>query len=180
MARTQVWVYALLIVLLVLPVIPGLEGWLRFDKEAILGGQSWRMVTAHFVHLGLSHALVNLVAMAILLAWAWRLLRFYEAGLFLLVSPLFLSLALLLMGIDWYAGLSGMLHGLVVFLLLCSSNLIRNTGLLLLLLKLMWQFQSIQSVTTVSDNPILHEAHWIGAILGAVFFLISTIWQSRP
>ena len=52
-----------------------LRGLLRWDRAALSAGEAWRLVTGHFVHLDLEHALLN-VAGLVLVAWlfasAWR------------------------------------------------------------------------------------------------------------
>ena len=40
---------------------------LRFDRGGIAAGELWRLLTGHFVHLGVSHTLLNLAGL--LLVW---------------------------------------------------------------------------------------------------------------
>jgi rhomboid family GlyGly-CTERM serine protease len=56
-----------------LAVAAGIAGWgpgewLVFDRPAIIRGEAWRWLTAHFVHWALPHALANL---AVLLPFWW-------------------------------------------------------------------------------------------------------------
>ena len=88
--------------------------WLRFDRGAIAAGEWWRLATGHVVHLGLSHMLLNVAALALLwwlvggslgpaawLAVAASSFAFIDAGLWIFDPRL-----------SWYVGLSGLLHGL--------------------------------------------------------------------
>ena len=34
----------------------------RYEREAVLDGELWRLVTGHLVHLGWSHTVLNLAA----------------------------------------------------------------------------------------------------------------------
>jgi membrane associated rhomboid family serine protease len=47
--------------LLLLPVLAGDAGRaaLRYDRVGLADGQLWRLLTGHFVHLGLEHAALN-------------------------------------------------------------------------------------------------------------------------
>ena len=39
---------------------------LRYERDAIHGGEYWRLVSGHLVHLGFGHLWPNLVALAII------------------------------------------------------------------------------------------------------------------
>src|SRR5687768_13696222 len=41
---------------------------LRYDRTALAHGEGWRLVTGHFVHLSLAHAVLNSLGVALL--WA--------------------------------------------------------------------------------------------------------------
>src|SRR5210317_1674528 len=41
--------------------------WLRFERAGIASGEAWRLVTGHFVHLGISHTILNLAGL--ILVW---------------------------------------------------------------------------------------------------------------
>ncbi len=152
--------------------IPVLEQWMPLESTQVKNGQWWRLITAHFTHFGMAHAAINFAVLVPLVIWARKLDVFYSAALLLLVSTLFLSLALLFLGFDWYAGLSGVLHGLVIYLLLQSPNRVKFIGLALFAAKLIWQYQSGYPVAASSQIPVLQEAHWLGAAIGAIYYLM--------
>lgn len=84
---------------------------LRFEHEHI--EQLWRLWTAHWVHLSWQHLGLNVmtaVVLQMLLLGAWRGLDWL--CLWLLIAPL-VSLALYAgqPHLQWYVGMSGLLHG---------------------------------------------------------------------
>jgi rhomboid family GlyGly-CTERM serine protease len=88
---------------------------LSFDRAAIGAGQWWRLLTAHFVHLDVEHALLNglgLVLMWALFARDYSPLRWAAIYLF---AALTISAGLwwLNPGLEWYVGASGALHGVM-------------------------------------------------------------------
>ncbi len=86
----------------------------RFDRAALSSGQAWRLASAHLVHLNTSHLLLNLAGLVLIAELLWNNLRLrHGAGLLAAaafgISGMFWILQPELM---WYAGLSGVLHGL--------------------------------------------------------------------
>jgi len=59
---------------------------LRYERAAIAGGEVWRLVSCHFVHLGWAHCLLNVGGVAALATIlpsplrAWRCSQFGLAG----------------------------------------------------------------------------------------------------
>lgn len=140
---------------------------LVLDRDAVASGELWRFWTGHLVHLGPRHALLNIGAMAILCLLAARL---RGLGALLRVTPLLMpviaiGLLLAVPGLEWYAGLSGLLHGWAAWLLLRHRGRWIAPGLLLLAAKLVWE--AIMPAATMSGLPVVSEAHWIGALAGA-------------
>lgn len=83
-------------------------------RRALAVSEPWRLFTGHFVHITFLHALLNAVALLLLgRLFADRLTRNEMFGL-LAVAPLVISLGfwLLLPQLEWYRGLSGVLHAL--------------------------------------------------------------------
>lgn len=99
---------------LLLACIPGALAELRYERTGLAAGQPWRVLTAHVVHLDIEHLLYNFLGLALIheLLWADLPAR-HKAGL-ALCAALGISGALwwLQPEIAWYAGSSGVLHGL--------------------------------------------------------------------
>lgn len=88
----------------------------RYDREAVLAWELWRLVSAHFVHLGWAHLWMNLAALAVLVLLFDPLLDAADWSGATAASIVLIDAGLLLGhgAIGWYVGLSGVLHGLLV------------------------------------------------------------------
>jgi rhomboid family GlyGly-CTERM serine protease len=100
--------------LILLALLPGGFEHLAWDRQAIASGEAWRVLTGQFVHLGPTHAFLNLAGLAAV-AWLFRD-DFTGAGwagaLGASLAGVAVGLQWLSPGVEWYAGLSGAVHGL--------------------------------------------------------------------
>lgn len=94
--------------------------WLAFDRAAIESGQVWRIFTCHLVHLNNWHLLLNLSGLVLCGYFFTDLLDRARLWSWLVFCGLVAGLALYLLdaNLQYYVGLSGILHGLLVFCLL--------------------------------------------------------------
>jgi rhomboid family GlyGly-CTERM serine protease len=83
-------------------------------RRPLLGSEPWRLLTGHFVHLSLLHAMLNGVALLLLARLFADRLRPSEFWTVLGVAPILISLVVwsALPELTWYRGLSGSLHAL--------------------------------------------------------------------
>lgn len=83
-------------------------------RRALLAPEPWRLFTGHLVHLSLTHALLNCVALMLLGRLFESRLKPGEFWAVLGSAPILISLGfwLFLPELDWYRGLSGALHAL--------------------------------------------------------------------
>jgi len=51
--------------------LPGLTGWLEYDRARIADGELWRLVTCHWTHWSLDHLIWDAIAFASLAAASW-------------------------------------------------------------------------------------------------------------
>lgn len=88
---------------------------LQYQRLEILDGELWRLATGHIVHLGWGHALMNFVGLALALALFPGVAARLDGVWIALGSALAIDTGLLVFepDIDWYVGLSGVLHGLL-------------------------------------------------------------------
>ena len=156
----------------------------RWQRGAISDGQWWRVISAHFAHLGLLHACANLAGMALVIELLGASVRAADAVWVMLVSALAIvaGLAWLNPAVVWYAGLSGVVHGLWAgcALLGCRRPAVPAPKLALhaaalgvLVLKLM--LPSLPWGAMVSGLPVVTQSHLYGALGGAAAALALVI-----
>lgn len=143
--------------------------WLMWDRVAIADGQWWRLLTAHIVHLSTWHWMLNMLG----LVWIFKLfcveLTAKEQLSLLLVSALGVSEMLLILQpqLLWYAGISGVLHGLwsggAMLTWMRTGKPVYLFALLLLAVRLIVFNQGM------TDTPVIVAAHLYGAISGLLW-----------
>lgn len=148
--------------------------WLRYERSA-LPAQPWRLLTAHLVHLGWSHLLLNLGGLALVWALVGEHLGVRQWALVAAVSGFAVSGGLWLLdpGLAWYVGLSGVLHGLLVAGAVAGPG--RRTGemttlLILVGAKLAWEQYSgpLPGSEFSAGGPVVVDAHLFGTVGGLV------------
>lgn len=172
----SLWLTFLLsLFILVLALFAGhSESLLQFDRELIHQGQWWRLLSGSFVHYGLYHLVMNLSA---LLLCGFVLLRQISIGVYLLL----LGLCAGAVGIglynyapqfSYYAGLSGVLHGLIIAGLLLSIRFTPVTNTLVLvavIAKLLHEQSADYDIHhALLPVPVAVDAHLYGALGGFV------------
>ena len=151
--------------------------------QADLLHQFWRLWTAHWVHVGWIHYVLNMLAFACLPFIFPRVKVWHFVALLLLLPPLIsLSFYYGFPEIEAYAGLSGVLH--VAYAAVASLHVLdkkeRNFAalvLFLILAKLIWE-NTIGSVGTAEliGSPVLVEAHLLGVIWGVMIAIVYILW----
>lgn len=83
-------------------------------RRPLLASEPWRLVTGHFVHLSLTHAMLNGVALLLLGRLFADRLRDNEFWIVLGAASFLISLTfwIAMPELIWYRGLSGTLHAL--------------------------------------------------------------------
>jgi rhomboid family GlyGly-CTERM serine protease len=160
--------------------------WLRFERDAIAGGEVWRLVTGHLVHLGWSHFLLD--AVGLVLVWylvgdgfraaGWAIIAVTSAGAidagFWYVNP----------ELQWYVGLSGVLHGILAAGIVVSLQRPRIELIalgFLLLAKLGWEqlYGPLPGSEGGSGGPVVVAAHLYGAMSGGLAGLLALVIRVR-
>ncbi|WP_185234128.1 rhombosortase [Teredinibacter franksiae] len=158
-----------------------LNPYLLYQREAVFAGQWWRLLTGHLVHLGVLHGLLNIAGLLMLVAGFPGLLRpvtWWIVGLLLAVG-ISIGFVLIKPELSFYAGLSGVLHGLFTLLLIVAlaqkpfqANRLLWVVLGLLLAKLGYEQLPDYSAGYIEQAmaaPVIVDAHLFGAVLGAIF-----------
>lgn len=163
-----------------------LAAMLRYDRDAILAGQLWRLLTGHLVHLGASHLAMNLVGLALIWMLFGRLMSTRAWLATLLASALAVSLGLLAFnpGLTWYVGLSGVLHGMFLAGAILSIVAGYRAEIMLLafiVAKLAWEQWAgpLPGSAEVAGGDVIVDAHLYGAIAGAFAAAVIVLWRRR-
>lgn len=157
--------------------VPALE----FNRSLITQGQWWRLLTGHWVHYGVYHLAMNISAFLLCGFVLLRNLTLRQYTLLLNVCLLGVGGALYWLSplLDHYAGLSGVLHGLIaagVILSYQRAPWLSAAILALLVVKLTQE----QSAHFDPNHPLLLapvavDAHFYGAVIGAAFGLTKLV-----
>jgi rhomboid family GlyGly-CTERM serine protease len=164
----------------------GGEPWrlaLQYERHAIASGQWWRLLTAHLVHLGVRHVLLDGVGLALLWILYARSLPNRVWGGALVGSVLGIDAGLwwLAPQVQWYAGVSGVLHGGWSAGALGAwreGRMLSSASLSLLAIKLLAE-QLHQGGVAGSGLPVVVDAHLYGALGGLVGALVSGLLARR-
>lgn len=152
---------------------------LRYDREAILAGQLWRLISGHWVHLGWTHLALNLAGLMLLLVGFGGLGRLPFRQMLFATAGLMVGISIgLLVGnpeLEWYVGLSGVLHGLAVLIAVWCLELGTRVVLVVgLLLKVGWeQIAGTGSVFGLElGGAVIFDAHLYGVISAGIILAV--------
>jgi len=144
-----------------------------YDRLAIADGQYWRLLSAHYVHLGNAHLLLNLLGLAVIWLLVGRDNSLSNWGLVLLLSMTTVSAGFWFLDRDmlWYVGFSGVLHGLILAGAIagCRKRPLESATLIVLIISKL-AFEQISGPLPGSESaaggPVAVNAHLYGAIGG--------------
>src|SRR5210317_1179669 len=161
---------------------------LAYTREGVAAGELWRLLTNHLVHLGWAHMWLNLAGIA-LVAWLvggvfdWR--RWLAvAGITALVIAA--GFWFLYPELEWYVGLSGLEHGLLIAGLYSGIRMRDNESMILLgfvLAKLAWEQISggpLPGSEATSGGSVIVDAHLYGTVGGAIAGALFMRSAQRP
>ncbi len=147
--------------------------WGRYEGALVTQGEYWRLVTAHAVHLGWGHLWPNLTALLLIGALFEDL---FDAGMWLLLAAaaagsIDLGLLLIDRDVDWYVGMSGVLHGFVAGGALTAWVRGQSIGWLLaigLAAKLVWEqtMGPVPFTAAAVGGPVVVASHLYGTAGG--------------
>ena len=157
----------------------------RYDRLAVAGGEVWRLVGGHVVHLGVRHLALNLAGLALVWllvgrrygTWQWLLVAIIsivvvDAGFWLLDTEL-----------RWYVGMSGMLHGLLLAGAIQGlRSLPLESGLICILIATKLAHEQFLGPLPGSENAagglVIVNAHLYGTAGGALSAAV--LWRRVP
>jgi len=151
---------------------------LQYRRSEIQAGEWWRIFSGHLVHLSWSHLAMNLLGL-------WLICQLFPGRRPATIHCLY-RLPLLAVGtslgllfwspeISWYRGLSGLLHGLLVLVLLQHRQRQPRVDTLLLSLlaaKLAWEqvVGALPGSEGWTGGAVVVDAHLYGALSGVILW----------
>lgn len=159
---------------------------LAFDRAAIGGGQWWRLLTGHFVHLGWYHTGLNAAGLAVLVLLCPQPLPLRIWLQRLLVLSLGTSLCLygLVPGLQRYVGLSGVIHGLFLLGLVplaLQRDRIAALALVYLVGKLVYEQLAGAPLSDEAaiGGRVITQAHLYGSLVALAYGLAAGSFIGR-
>ncbi|PSU33420.1 rhombosortase [Photobacterium lutimaris] len=157
-----------------LPSIQPLLVWLR---PAITHGEIWRLVSGNLTHTNWAHMIMNSLGLAIITFIFRRYLSATRLAFLILSTAGFIGVALWFSPMHWYAGLSGVLHGVFAWGAIQDIKAKDKLGWLLLLAviaKVIWEQVAGGSASSAEliGARVAVEAHLAGTLAG-VFFAVA-------
>lgn len=155
-----------------------------YERSDVISGSLWQLVSANLAHLNWPHLSLNVAGLVSLTALHFAHYRPTTYIALTVTCAMFVTTGLLFFQtqVENYAGLSGVLHGLLIWGALKDIVARLFVGWILLLgiaLKLgheCW-FGPSQLTEDMIAAPVISAAHVYGALGGLVFFAVETVWQ---
>jgi|SRR5688572_17438180 len=167
---------AALALLLAPEFVAGARDGLSYQRTGIAQGEYWRLLTGHFVHLDLEHAVLN--GLGLVLMWA-LFARDYPPARWLAIylgAALAVSAGLWVFNpeIAWYVGASGALHGVMTAGTLAHLRRGDLDGwILALFIVLKLAYEQFSGALPFAGSPdTVVDAHLYGAFGGVVLALL--------
>ncbi len=148
---------------------------LALDRVDVASGELWRLLSAHFVHLGASHLILNLAGLWLV---CYLVGPYFGVGRWLFVWLLSITgvsagLWFFEPQLPWYVGLSGVLHGLLAAGIVGALRQPSADIWVLataLIAKIAWEqlVGPLPGSETTSGGTVIVNAHLYGAVAGAL------------
>lgn len=153
--------------------------WMQYSRADISDGQWWRFFTGNIVHLTWRHLAMNALALTAIIVLYPKCLKPMAMALVLVMSGCLVTFGMWIFSpdIQWYVGLSGSLHGLLVTLIIVDyvsqKHWLNILLLAALIVKLVWEgvMGPLPGSESAAGGPVVVQAHLYGFIGG---LLIST------
>jgi len=147
---------------------------LRYDSVAIVEQhQYWRLITAHFTHLGWSHLWLNVAGLTLIFVFFASCLSTVYWISSLVISSFCISILIFLLNpeIRWYVGLSGILHTLFIIGGIADIKVRKWEGIgftIIILTKVIYEQIAgpLPGSEEAAGGPVLVDAHFYGAMIG--------------
>ncbi len=153
-----------------------------WDRRLIIQGEIWRIVTGNFTHTNFAHLLMNTSAFIIFYLMFKEYLSASLTLALLFIISVLVGLSIFITDIDYYSGLSGVIHGLFAWGAIRDIQANKRTGYWLLIgiiAKVCWEqmFGASESTVQLIDARVAIEAHLTGLLSGIAFPLFELVYR---
>lgn len=109
----------IIVISLFVYLFDGLSSMFIYDRDVILDGEFWRLITGHFVHFSGLHFSFNIIAFGIT-GWIIEKRAYPGFGMLVLIMAFVIGVSMIVLKPDmqFYGGLSGISHGALIYLAL--------------------------------------------------------------
>ncbi|KLV03933.1 membrane protein [Photobacterium aquae] len=164
--------------------LPFIQPQLVWQSDMIKNGELWRIITGNLTHTNWPHMIMNSMGLAIITFCFRHHLSPKRLFLLLLGLSAWVGCALFAWPTTWYAGLSGVLHGLFAWGALADIKQHDKLGKWLLaaiVAKILWEqfFGGAASSAQLIGARVAVEAHLAGALGGIVFGGLASMAKNK-
>ncbi len=188
MSRMPSFTISILVLCIASSKVNALTSLFVYNRETILNGELWRLVTAHFVHFNDIHLLYNLAVFGII-GWIIEHRGYDCFRLIYILMACSISAALITLKPDmaYFGGLSGIACGSVVYCsLLClrESSPWKNMSIITLIfitVKISLEIYSGESILPywgTQDFITVPLSHIAGSLTAVILFLLTRKYSS--
>jgi len=167
------WLLLAILCLAVFAIVNGNTDILDYNREMILDGEYWRLITGNFNHTNIYHLLLNIAGLAVI---AGLHHTYFDSKAFIsLIVFLSITIGLCILwlspGTSLYVGLSGVLHGLLIVGAIIDVGKKHYSGYLLIIgvigkVASEQLFESPAQVSELIEATVLTDAHLYGLLAG--------------
>lgn len=161
--------------------------WFQYARSDIEAGQWWRFLTGNLVHLTWRHFAMNMLALVAIFALYPHNLKLNSLLLVFLLNCLSVTLGIWVFSpeIQWYVGLSGALHGLLITLIILDfathKHLLNIVLLIAVIAKLAWEgmMGPMPGSESTAGGPVVVQAHLYGFMGGLMITVCIYIFSKN-
>ena len=160
---------------------------LSYERNGIYKHEYWRLLSGHFVHLNLTHTLMNLGALILLMIMFWKNMAYKTDVSTLLFSIIGIDIGIYFFNPELisYVGFSGALHGLFLYYFLKTlpqNKLSSIIALSLMIAKILWEqspWGDTSETAKLIGGSVATMAHLSGGICGLIAGLVYLFLQKK-
>lgn len=179
MVFLPLWTISIICLAIIIYLSPTLTATFIYDRQAIIEGELWRLLSGHLVHFSIKHLLYDTIGFGT--AGIWIEYRGYpQFGFLCLLMAFVISVTLFIImpTLSYYGGLSGLASGAIVYLALWGLQetlrwRVLCQGLLIVMsIKISWELW--QNTFFLTDSTVfvpVPQSHLIGGLTAISVFV---------